>query len=293
MSGTDVTLPGATPTGSSKCPDHILLDFFVMPVVEPYAISEPFSTAGKVNMNYQIVPFTYITRNTAIRAVLGSELVARIPAASVSQYPFYTGNYYKGVTYNTTGISQSSLPVPPTSPAQARLPINLDEVNGTLKQFQDRFANWNIFRSEAEICDIYLVPKDSVNPGLYKDWFTSGPPYINAENSWYGSDFAGVGDNVRERPYATIYPRLTTKSNTFTVHFTVQSLKNLSADPSQWNENRGGVTSEYRGSTTIERYVDPTDPNIPDYGSGSNPLAMTSISNFYKWRIVATRQVYP
>ncbi len=33
-------------------PDHALLDFFTMPIVQPYAISEPFSTAGKVNMNY-------------------------------------------------------------------------------------------------------------------------------------------------------------------------------------------------------------------------------------------------
>jgi hypothetical protein len=32
-----------------------------MPVVEPYAISEPLSVAGRVNLNYQIVPFTNIT----------------------------------------------------------------------------------------------------------------------------------------------------------------------------------------------------------------------------------------
>ncbi len=34
-----------------------------MPVVEPYPISEPLSTAGRINMNYQIVPFTYINRD--------------------------------------------------------------------------------------------------------------------------------------------------------------------------------------------------------------------------------------
>ncbi len=38
-----------------------MMDLFNMPTVEPYAISEPFSTAGKVNMNYQILPYTYIT----------------------------------------------------------------------------------------------------------------------------------------------------------------------------------------------------------------------------------------
>ncbi|OYW27750.1 MAG: hypothetical protein B7Z47_06395, partial [Chthoniobacter sp. 12-60-6] len=42
--------------------DHYLLDLFFMPVVEPYAISEPLSIAGRINLNYQIVPFTNITR---------------------------------------------------------------------------------------------------------------------------------------------------------------------------------------------------------------------------------------
>ena len=137
------------------------------------------------------------------------------------------------------------------------------------------------------------MPKDSVNPGLYKDWVNSGPPYYFAENSWYGGDFSGVGDNVRERPYADIYPRLTTKSNTFTVHFTVQALKNLSTDPAPWNEDRGIVLGEYRGSTTIERYLDPNDPNIPDYGDGTDPTTKTPIDSFYRWRIVANRRFYP
>ncbi len=51
-------------------PDYLMLDYFWMPVVEPYAISEPLSTAGKINMNFQIVPFTYIERSTGLYAVL-------------------------------------------------------------------------------------------------------------------------------------------------------------------------------------------------------------------------------
>ena len=44
--------PVATPHPGSLPPhDHYLLDFFHMPIVEPYAISEPFSTAGKVNLD--------------------------------------------------------------------------------------------------------------------------------------------------------------------------------------------------------------------------------------------------
>ena len=48
--------------GGENPPDHLFLDLFWMQVVEPYAISEPFSTAGKVNLNYQMLPFRNIRR---------------------------------------------------------------------------------------------------------------------------------------------------------------------------------------------------------------------------------------
>ena len=51
-------------------PDYLMADLFWMPVVEPYAISQPFATSGKINMNYQIQPFTYIRRSTGMHAVM-------------------------------------------------------------------------------------------------------------------------------------------------------------------------------------------------------------------------------
>jgi hypothetical protein len=51
-------------------PDQLLLDLFWMPVVEPWAISEPFATAGKINLNEQLAPFVNIKRDTGLRAVL-------------------------------------------------------------------------------------------------------------------------------------------------------------------------------------------------------------------------------
>ena len=48
--------------------DELLADLFWMPVVEPWAISQPFATAGKINMNYQIMPFTYIKRQSGLYA---------------------------------------------------------------------------------------------------------------------------------------------------------------------------------------------------------------------------------
>ena len=66
-------------TNLGNPPDHLIMDLFDMPVVEPYPISEPFSTAGKINLNYQIMPFgSYIRRETAMRALLRSEKLCYI-----------------------------------------------------------------------------------------------------------------------------------------------------------------------------------------------------------------------
>ncbi len=241
--------------------DHLLLDLFWMPVVEPYAISEPFSTAGKVNMNYQIVPFTYINRSTALQAVLGSELVVKAPKAAAASINSSGDTGYKG----KPSVS---------SAAVARLPLNLSDADGTLKQFKDKFAAGEIFKSASEICDIYLTPQGY-------NWTTNS----QADTAWYGDDFALVGDNVRERPYGNIYPRLTTKSNTFKVYYKVQVLKNTNSTPSTWDESKGVVTGEFVGSTTIERYLDPNNKEIPDYAT--DPAA-SSLDNYYQWRTVAT-----
>lgn len=269
-------------------PDHLMLDLFNMPVVEPYAISEPFSTAGKINMNYQIVPFTYIHRSTGVRAVLGSEMVARVPLRSErsrdgnNNNGNIDGTYYKG----TPGTSPTPVVPSGATASITRLPLDLDENTGTLSQFEAKFNSWDIFKSASEICDLYLVPEDPSDPGRYT-WPTFGS---SNPTGWYGNDFAMVGDNVRERPYAHLYPRLTTKSNTFTVHYRVQSLKNPSAIPADWIEGRGVITGEYRGSTTIERFLDPNNDAIPDYAT--TPSA-PSLDTFYQWRVVANNAFAP
>jgi hypothetical protein len=66
--------------------DHLLLDLFHMPIVEPYAISEPFSTAGKVNLNFELAGFPWIRRSTALRAVLHATRVTAVPADDVDIY---------------------------------------------------------------------------------------------------------------------------------------------------------------------------------------------------------------
>jgi len=82
---------------------------------------------------------------------------------------------------------------------------------------------------------------------------------------------------------------VTTKSNTFTVYFTVQALKNTSREPAQWNESRGAVIGEYRGSTTLERFIDP-NAAIPDYATDSGAA---SLESYYRWRVIANHQFAP
>jgi uncharacterized protein (TIGR02600 family) len=263
-------LTSATHPGLQNPPDYLLLDLFNMPVVEPYAISEPLSTAGRVNMNYQILPFTYIKRSTAVQAALHTEWLTAIPNARISDQGRKTGG---PTTSAATRDARNS-----------RWPLNLNTNDGTLVGFEQRFGSNDIFRSAAEICSIPLVPTNST-------WSA-----VTGGSFW--TNYSLTGDNSKERPYARIYPKLTTKSNTYTVHYRVEVLKKSPNSTSQdtWADGKDKVISTYRGSTTIERYVNPRDPRLPDYASittlppspEENPLP-----NFYKFRILGERQFNP
>ena len=256
-----LTSPGHPGAGSP--PDYLLLDLFNMPVVEPYAISEPLSTAGRVNMNYQILPFTYIQRSTAVQAALHTERIVAIKSILATDQGRKGGvDLYKTTTTNNS-----------------RFPLNLPE---TLQGFEARFAANDLFRSAAEICSIPLVPAGST-------WAA-----VNDGTFWSANTL--TGDNSKERPYARIYPKLTTKSNTYTVHYRVEVLKKRpNSDAAIWTEAQDKVISTYRGSTTIERYVNPRDPDLPDYASMISlpPTGADALPNFYKFRILGERQFNP
>jgi hypothetical protein len=261
---------GAANGGFINNPEYLLMDFFWMPVVEPYAISEPLSSAGKINMNTQIIPFTYIERDTGLHAVLKHERVISVPTAD------YNG-VYKNATSNQSAFSTS---------ANYRRAVKIPE---TLRQFQQRFDNSDgtglyAFRTAAEICDMHIIPDDAaVN--------TATKASIDSSMADYWATRALTGDNSRERIYTTLYPRLTTKSNTFTVHFRAQSLKKRAGTAAgTWDESRDLVTGDYRGATTLERYVNPGDA-IPDYAS--DPDAAPSLDTFYRWRLRAHRPFAP
>lgn len=245
--------------GFASPPDHLILDNFWMPVVEPYPISTCMATTGKINLNDQIAPFTYLHRNTALHALFDD---LRIPAISVAS----------AATYKSPG-----------PPSKSTIWNVVDE-NATIAQIENRFANNSVdaYLSESEICTVPLVPQGLVSPG------TSVTNTQTALDSfWNGYSAAGglTGDNLRELPYTQLYGRLTTRSNSYTVHVRVQVLQKLPHDPNQnvWNEGVDVVLGDWRGSYEIERYLDP---------AAIAPVAGTPLGP-YKFRIVSSRRFTP
>jgi uncharacterized protein (TIGR02600 family) len=265
------THPGyaAANGGFINNPDYLFLDLFWMPVVEPYAISEPLSTAGKINMNSQIIPFTYIRRDTGLYAVLKNEKVSAVATEDFSTYKI-----------DASGGTDTTRP-------NYRRPIKIPE---TLEQLHQRFANADgtglyAFRTAAEICDLHFIPDNAAAD-------VSSKTTLDSSMASYWASHALTGDNARERVYTTVYPRLTTRSNTYTVHFRAQSLrKRTGSSPGLWDEAGDFVTGDYRGSTTLERYVNPGDTALPDYAS--NPDATPTLDSFYRWRLRSHRPFAP
>ena len=246
-------------------PDHLLLDLFWMPVVEPYAISDPFSTAGKVNMNSQLMPFTWIERTTALRAVLKGERMTVVANT-------------EGINYKTPDVDGTPNMPRPTTPKTYRQSLFIDNTTNTtkddtLQNFHARFATGDIFRSPTEICTLPMVPVGSTLSAMGTYW----------------NDKRLTGDESRERIYTTLLPRLTTKSNSFTVHVRAQALQKLTTTaPGTWVEGKDVVRGEYRGSTAIERYLDPNDESIPNYPTNVSAMTDTPLDRFYKWRQLQT-----
>jgi uncharacterized protein (TIGR02600 family) len=251
---------GANHPGFAFPPDHLILDNFWMPVVKPYGISTCMATAGKINLNDQIAPFTYLHRNTALRALLDDLRIPAIPVTAAG-------------TYKSPGAPSNSVF------------WNAVDEDATVAQIEDRFAgaSADAYLSESEICTVHLVP--SVSPSLVSSGVSATRAAV--DSFWIGDAAPGwlTGDNLRELPYAQLYSRLTTRSNSYTVHVRVQVLQKLSQDPHQdvWNEGVDLVQGDWRGSYEIERYLDPA-ATAPAAGSQLGP---------YKFRILSSRRFAP
>ena len=223
--------------------DFAWLDLFWMPVAEPYPISEEFSTAGKINLNYRIMPFGYIERKTGLYALMKSTWITSLHSSLAANY-------------------KSHAAVRDMANARSRYPIDVAE---TLKRFDsDVFDSGGIFRSAAQICTMWLVPE--------------GRTATDVESFW--ADRQLTSDTAREQPYDHLYSRVTTKSNTFTVHWKVQALRKApGTGVGTWREDRDNIAGELRGATLIERYLDPNATDIPDYATQASA---EPLSHFYK-----------
>ena len=267
--------PGGWSSGHPA--DHLFLDLFNLPIVEPYAISEAFSSAGKVNINYVIAPFgyargdqgskyktnkmdrSYLRRDTAVRGVLKAVKVMAVP----------TGQPEGGHNEQPVNVQGTY-----------RFDIDAEK---TLDQFEDRLKDptRGLFRSASEICDMDLYPVSVPSASItVSDWAT-----------FWDTNYAQTGDNMRERPYSHIYPRITTKSNVYTVYMRCQAVKKVAGTPvNKFDPKRDKVIGSYRGSATIERFVDPNDPELANYDPS---LPDASVDQYYRFRVLGTKQFLP
>ena len=293
------THPGnSNPTMS--VPDHLLLDLFWMPIVEPYGISEPLATSGKINLNTQIMPFTYINRTTGMNAVLKSVMVTALNpdgnGASTNGSFFFVNNK-NNASYKTDAVDDST----DYTRVTTRYPIDATQTLGQLTNANDTASAFpvfsrkthsvavpNFFVSPTQICDVPLYPLTS--PAI------TGSSGLNS--FWMANSL--TGDNSLERPYSYIYPRVTTKSNIFTVHVLAQSLKQLQSDAASgvWNESKDQILSEYRGAFTIEKYFDPNTADLYSDAAGTqqcsaqNDGTISSTARLYgtKWRLLGLKR---
>ncbi len=225
-------------------PDHLWLDYFWMPAAEPHQVASQLATQGKVNMNYQIFPFTYIKRATGMHAVLKAEEIMAIPTNA-------------GPTYKTSQDNPNW-----------RHRIDADE---TLKQFEERFASGELFMTESEICEQFLIPEG-------REWDGSGD-HMRA----FFADHRLTGDNTLERPYAGLYSRLTTRSNVFKLHYRIQIIaKAPDGDPGQFDPTKDTISNDRQGAKLLERVL--TQENLPDHALNpeARNLASERLEKYYE-----------
>lgn len=222
--------------GSVGPKDHLLLDLFRMPVVIPWKISDPLSKAGAINLNYQMLPFSYITRTTALHALFKAQKLLAIPSDAAAIYK--------------TGAGEQPW----------RHFIDPAE---TLKQWEARFTANQVFHHASEICEQWLVPEGETLAGMPSFW----------------AAHRLTGDNSKERPYASLYPHLTTRSNSFLIHVIAQQIEKSVAVPDNvFDPLQDRITATQQEAIHLEQSINASDPNLPDYVTSNNPPPLETFS---------------
>lgn len=263
--------------------DHYMLDWFTMPVVEPYAISEPLSTMGKINLNSRLAPFGYVKVSDG--------------GAQRSYIQRHTGLFgvFKGVRQLVISApSDAGHRERPLEDTGTKYRYEVDPQVMMDNVIDPALDDRKFFKSATEICELDLPLKDkfSDKPGTAGKWKAKYNDTAGRRAFWTANDMSG--DNARERPYSHIYPRLTTKSNVYTVHVWTQSIaKNPSTkDWAIFDDATDRVLGEYRGSTTIERYIDVEEDALKNYDAVVQDNAR-SLDPYYRFRVVNTKRFNP
>lgn len=235
--------------GATNPPDHLLLDLFWSPVIEPEPVSRPFETSGKINLNHCIVPFSHIRRTTALNAVMKAETLMAIPDNASQTYK----------SPDLDGVSGFR---------------HYLDAEGTLKIWQEAvFDQKKVFLTPGQICEHPLVP-EGVRP-------------VTSVIQGFWNTHRLTGDNTKERPYAHLYSRLTTRSNVYRLHFVVETLKkNRTTSPAVFDPAEDKVTARVQGTRLIRRFLNPKNPDLPDYlpkDLVSAPAPAKPLDMFYEW----------
>jgi len=268
--------------------DHLLLDMWWMPVVEPWALSEGFATKGQINLNQQILPFTFIERTTALHALLRSERMMAIPDSAAQKYK-------NGNVFPNNDIYRHWINAKETIRQLTDFRWRGQDVEGFTLPF-------NTFRSASEICELWLVPEKNGSGDERGEWNLD---YMVRQ---FWQEHRLTGDNMRERPYSNLYPRVTVRSNVFRVHMIAQTLKKASSNKpdsfksvSEEGTDPDLITSEWRGSALIERVLNPNERELQtfDYAPGINEAVVDStvprfppeqnLNNFYTYRVTEVK----
>jgi uncharacterized protein (TIGR02600 family) len=264
--------PARDHPGFASPPDHLWLEFFTMPVLEPWPMTSGFATAGKVNLNHQLVPYTWLDRQTALHGALKGVRLTAIPTTALD----HQGTSAKGQS-DSTALD-----------ATFRYEVDADK---TVQGLSQRFDRGEIYRTPSEICEQFLVPK-RISGHIYSGngFNPPDPATLIAEEMhtwWNGTDnnhsdaFEATGDNLRESPYAQLHPRLCTQSNAYRVHYRVQLLqKSRTTKPDEWNEQQDHLIAERRGDSLIERAFHDSIEPAPDPATSDSSASLHSKQRF-------------
>ena len=258
--------------GFGSPPDHLWLEFFWTPVTQPWPMSTDFATEGKVNINHQLMPFTWVQRATALYGAFKGVRITAIPTAALDDQ----GDSAKG---RSDG-----------SPLNATFRYEVDE-DKTVTGLNQRLDTGDVFRTASEICGQFLVPRRITGHTYDGSGFSPADPAslqaADMSTWWNGAAndatdaFEATGDNLRESPYAQLYPRLCTQSNVYCVHYRVQLLQQArGAKPNEWDDTRDHVQAERRGSCIIERRLASQTSPLPDPASSSTARSLHEAQTF-------------